>query len=89
MLKHAQATHVRLDLTDLEGVLTLEIADDGLGATPEQLAKLQSFGLLGLKERARAVGGWLDVATQPGKGMTLILSIPLDGTTSAEWEHDE
>ena len=89
VLKHAQATHVRLDLTDLEGVLTLEIADDGLGATPEQLAKLQSFGLLGLKERARAVGGWLDVATQPGKGMTLILSIPLDGTTSAEWEHDE
>ena len=79
VLKHSQATEVTLELSDLEGVLMLEVADNGRGAGPADLAKLQSFGLLGLKERAETVGGWLDVVTGEGKGMTLILSVPLEG----------
>lgn len=74
--KHAQASQVRLELSDLEGVLTLEVADDGRGATAEQLARLNAFGLMGLRERARNVGGWLDVVSQ-GRGLSLILSVPL------------
>lgn len=79
VLKHAQATEVRLELSDLEGFLTLEISDNGRGASAAELAKLTSFGLLGLKERAHTVGGWLDVVTGQGQGTTLILSLPLDG----------
>lgn len=79
VLKHARATEVRIDLSDLEGFLMLEITDNGQGATAQDLAKLKSFGLLGLKERAQTVGGWLDVVTAEGEGVTLILSIPLDG----------
>lgn len=77
VLKHAQATQVRLDVGDTEGLLTLEVSDNGQGAGPADLAKLQSFGLLGLKERAQTVGGWLDVVTAPGQGMALVLSVPL------------
>lgn len=83
VLKHAQATEVKLELSDLEGYLTLEIADNGRGAGPADLAKLQSFGLMGLRERAQTVGGWLDVVTGEGEGMTLILSIPLTGGEAA------
>ena len=79
VLKHAQATELRIELSDLEGFLTLEISDNGRGATAQDLAKLKSFGLLGLKERAQTVGGWLDVVTGAGEGVTLILSIPLEG----------
>jgi two-component system, NarL family, sensor histidine kinase UhpB len=79
VLKHAQATELRIELSDLEGFLTLEISDNGHGATAQDLAKLKSFGLLGLKERAQTVGGWLDVVTGAGAGLTLILSVPLDG----------
>ncbi len=86
VLKHAQARSVRLELSDLEGVLTLEVSDDGRGASAADLAKLQSFGLLGLRERAQGAGGWLDVATAPGQGMTLILSLPLAGAKAADWE---
>ena len=86
VLKHAQARNVRLELSDLEGVLTLEVSDDGRGASAADLAKLQSFGLLGLRERAQGAGGCLDVATAPGQGMTLILSLPLDGAKAADWE---
>lgn len=89
VLKHAQASQVSLDLSDLEGVLTLEVSDNGRGATAQDLAKLQSFGLLGLKERAHGVGGWLDVVTAPGQGMTLILSLPLEGQNTEDWESNE
>ncbi|TSE25206.1 Signal transduction histidine-protein kinase/phosphatase DegS [Tepidimonas sediminis] len=77
VLKHAQARRVRVEVSDLEDHLTIEVADDGRGAAPEELRKERSFGLLGLRERAQSVGGWLDVVTAPGQGMTLILSIPL------------
>jgi signal transduction histidine kinase len=89
VLKHAKATQVRLEVSDLEGYLTLEISDNGRGAGPDDLAKLQSFGLLGLKERAQSVGGWLDVVTAAGQGMTLILSVPLDGSATPETEMAE
>jgi len=69
--------------------LTVEISDNGRGATTEDLAKLQSFGLLGLKERAQTVGGWLDVVTAQGQGMTLILSIPLDEQAGARDEPED
>lgn len=81
ILKHAQATQARIELSDLEGFLTLEVSDNGRGATSKDLAKLQSFGLLGLRERAQTVDGWLDVITGEGSGLTLILSLPIDGQT--------
>lgn len=76
--KHAGATEVRLELSDLEGHLTLEISDNGRGAAAAELGKAQAFGLLGLRERAQTVGGWLDVVSAgQGQGVSLILSVPL------------
>ena len=89
VLKHARAHHVRLELSDLEGHLTLEVTDDGRGAEPAALARDRAFGLLGLRERAHTVGGWLDVVTAPGQGMSVILSVPLPGAASLPEEfHD-
>ena len=75
--KYAAARQVRIDLSDCEGVLTLEISDDGCGIGPTALAKPKAFGIQGLHERARTVDGWLDISSQPGKGTSVILSIPL------------
>lgn len=88
VLKHAQARRVRVEVSDLEDHLTIEVADDGRGAAPEALRKERSFGLLGLRERAQAVGGWLDVVTAPGEGMTLILSVPLSEAARRAAEED-
>lgn len=76
--KHAKCSHVTVDLDDTEQCLTLEVADNGLGLTKEDRHKRQSFGLQGLEERARSVGGWLDVSSIPGAGTAVILSIPLN-----------
>jgi len=75
--KHAQAQQVRIELSDREGVLTLEVQDDGCGMTPEALRKPRSFGLKGLQERARRIGGWLDVSSRPKQGTLVVVSIPL------------
>ena len=79
--KHAQPTRVDIDLSDREGVLTLEVTDDGRGIDPRMLDKPKAFGLKGLHERARTVGGWLDISSRPGHGTSVILSIPLTSHT--------
>ena len=78
--KHAQCSHVTVDLTDFEQCLTLEVADNGQGLTPQDRQKSKSFGLQGLEERARSVGGWLDISVMPGRGTAIILSIPLNSS---------
>jgi signal transduction histidine kinase len=62
--------------------LTLEIKDNGPGLMPIDLNKPNSFGLKGLHERAKSVGGWLDVSSRPGKGTSIVLSVPLDTAQS-------
>lgn len=74
--KHTEATAVTIDLSDGEGFLTLEVSDNGCGLDAQALRKAKSFGLLGLKERAAKVGGWLDVSSSP-RGTSVILSVPL------------
>ena len=74
--KHAQASRVQIDLALAGGVLSLEISDNGCGLSPDDLAKVRSFGIRGLHERAGTVGGWVDLTSSPN-GTTLILSVPL------------
>ncbi|QHI97934.1 response regulator [Xylophilus rhododendri] len=84
IIKHApESTEVRIELTDGEGVLTLEIADNGAGLPAQMLDKPRAFGLRGLQERARTVGGWMDVSARPGGGTSIILSVPLDPASAA------
>lgn len=75
--KHARCSEVRLELSDAEGVLTLEITDNGQGIQPPERNKPKAFGLKGLQERARTVGGWLDVSSREGAGTSITLSVPL------------
>ncbi len=76
--KHAHCKQVTIDLTDSGNVLTLEISDNGQGIATSELSKPKAFGLKGLHERAKSVGGWLDVSTRAGNGTSIILSVPLD-----------
>ncbi len=75
--KYARCDQVTIDLTDSGKVLTLEIHDNGQGFTVQEQAKAKAYGLKGLQERAKSVGGWLDISTSAGKGTSIILSVPL------------
>lgn len=87
VVKHANATRVLVDVSDQEGILTVEVTDNGHGLTPKALNKETSFGILGLRERAQSVGGWLDVSAQGG-GVSVTLSVPLDGQLLTELAED-
>ena len=72
--KHARASEVTIRL-DLGDAVTLDIADDGVGFSPDTLKV--GRGLENIRERADALGAWLDVTSAPGEGTRLRLSTPM------------
>ncbi len=91
--KHAKAGKVTIDLSMSRGVLSLEVSDNGRGLDRADLAKARSFGLRGLHERARTVGGWVDVSSS-ASGTVLMLSVPMrnagaTGLAAGEVEFDQ
>jgi signal transduction histidine kinase len=85
VLKHAgpgARTEVRLG-TDRRGVV-IEILDDGRGATalpgPDlDDARAQGHGIVGMRERARLLGGTLDARPRPGGGFSVVAHLPTGG----------
>lgn len=78
IVKHARASEVRLDLTWLGTTVCLSVQDNGVGmdlTRPE--AYTGSHGLTIMRERAEAVGGTLKVASEPGRGTTIEVHIPV------------
>jgi two-component system nitrate/nitrite sensor histidine kinase NarX len=67
-LKHAQASRVSVHLGQRDGIVTLEIADDGVGFDPSAARGKGGFGLRGMQERVTRLGGRLTVQSHPGKG---------------------
>lgn len=76
--RYAQASQVRVLLGLQEGVLGVEIQDNGRGFDPVLADKGKTFGLLGMRERALALGGSLDVISSVGAGTTIGLTIPME-----------
>ena len=73
--RHANAKHVRVQLTlDTQG-LNLNIEDDGQGMADTQ-AVHQGFGLLGMQERVASVAGHMTISSKLGQGVRLAIKIP-------------
>jgi NarL family two-component system sensor histidine kinase YdfH len=75
--RHARAQNVRLQMEAHDGMLEMEIKDDGCGFDPREQARSGHYGLVGMRERARLSGGTLDIQSAPGEGTTLRLRFPL------------
>lgn len=75
--KYAPNSSVNVEMSNAGGVLTVEITDTGPGFESHRLEETPGFGLKGLNERAHAIGGWLDVSSQPGRGTRITLTAPL------------
>jgi PAS domain S-box-containing protein len=73
VVKHAQATWAKVDMTLADDVLRFEVTDDGRGGADP----FAGSGILGLRDRAEAVGGTLFVISPPGKGTVVTAQIPL------------
>ena len=75
--KYAGVTEVQIDAWADENTLTLRVEDSGRGFAPAKIASNVSFGLRGMSERLSAVGGNLQVVSEPGSGTILTAVMPL------------
>jgi signal transduction histidine kinase len=76
-LKHARAQTITLALQGDEGVVILEITDDGMGFDPQGAGRRGGFGLRGMAERVAQVGGTFTVRSAPGQGTAVRVEVPL------------
>jgi len=77
VVRHAQASAVRVRLSEMRGVFVLHVSDNGRGITQEEIAADDSIGLLGMRERAAQAGARLAISGLPGKGTVITVSVPL------------
>jgi PAS domain S-box-containing protein len=76
--RHACASLVSIDLLKEDGSLILRVIDNGSGITEEQIHDSQSFGLIGMRERAHSWGGVVNIKGILGQGTTVEVKIPLE-----------
>ena len=74
--RHARARRVDVRLFEERGLLHLEVRDDGIGFDPSSLDRRASLGILGMQERAAAMGGTLGIESETGRGTVVRLTVP-------------
>lgn len=72
--RHAKASKVTVDLTEDGGSVVLRITDNGLGITAPRDTSRPSFGLTGMRARARSLRGEMAIETAPGQGTQVTVS---------------
>ncbi len=81
--RHSGAKSARLCLTVTDDEVYLVISDEGRGFDPEHaLSRSQSrehFGLRGIQERARAMGGDCEISSRPDMGTRIMINLPIQG----------
>jgi PAS domain S-box-containing protein len=76
--RHSGASLVMIKLEIIHNALYLTVADNGSGASESELTDAKSIGILGMKERALALGGQVTVTSAPASGTTVMAIIPLE-----------
>lgn len=78
VMRHAGEVHkVTISMALTNGELCISVKDDGRGFNLENSKLLTSFGVLGMRERALALGGNLDIVSAPGKSTVVSVCIPV------------
>jgi signal transduction histidine kinase len=77
VIRHARAQTLRIKLGYERSAFTLSVSDDGVGFDPETAVSNTHFGLTGMRERAKRVGGGLIVQSKPGAGTTITMLVNL------------
>lgn len=77
VMRHADASQVRIRLYEGAGSVTLEVTDNGKGIDRERMITPAAFGLRGIQERASLLGGHFHIVGTSGVGTTACTSVPV------------
>jgi signal transduction histidine kinase len=75
MIKHSEATEVKISLQLVVNYLEVQVKDNGTGFNPQE--NTTGFGIQGMRERTTALGGKFNLVSLPGKGCHIIATIPM------------
>ena len=77
--KHSGATRIDVSLAYQQDMVSLKVIDNGEGFALDELGpqKRTSFGLIGMRERAAAIGGELKIVSNKGQGTSVCINVPL------------
>ncbi|WP_244965407.1 CHASE domain-containing protein [Janthinobacterium lividum] len=81
--QHANASRVQVKLEKCRDTVSMSISDNGVGAAIDGRNKLGSFGLVGIEERIKLLGGTFYIESSPGAGMSVHVSVPLGADATA------
>ena len=83
--RHAAANHVSVSLDRANGLISLEITDDGRGFSPTDVPidRPRGLGLLGMRERMAMINGSLSIESKPGNGTRILAQAALDTDESS------
>jgi signal transduction histidine kinase len=85
-VRHAKARTVRVTLERDSETMRLCVEDDGAGMPAAQTRNRGGFGIMGIRERAKIIGGAVKIESQPGQGARIIVTFPAnqpsDGDTA-------
>ncbi|MCC7701578.1 CHASE domain-containing protein [Janthinobacterium sp. GW460P] len=81
--QHANASRVQVKLEKCSDTVSMSISDNGVGAAIDGRNKLGSFGLVGIEERIKLLGGTFYIESSPGAGMSVHVSVPLGADATA------
>ncbi len=73
--RHAKADKINISLKGCNGSVTLQVRDNGIGISKNQINNLRSLGLLGIRERALVWGGKVDILGVPNQGTTITINL--------------
>ncbi len=76
ILRHARATHAHVQLSRTQDQVELVVSDNGRGISDAAVTDPHSYGLIGIRERARSLEGTVDVSRRPGGGTELVVRLP-------------
>lgn len=85
--RHSHATQVITDLSIENNTLTMAVEDNGTGIDAKNIVAKNSFGLMGMRERALAFGGEVTIKGSAGEGTTILLRLPVNGIRGPSQTH--
>jgi signal transduction histidine kinase len=81
--RHAEASSARVRVKLIPGAVTIDVMDDGAAGAPALNGSMTGNGVRGMRERAAALGGTLDVAPAPSGGWRVQARLPIEAPTGA------
>lgn len=81
-IRHAEASDIRVQMTTIDETLVLIVTDNGVGMPSDIDGREPALGLMGMRERAHALGGHVSYASPHGRGTQVTMTLPLGAEVS-------